>query len=260
MKQENISTEFESGEFLWRYLDIHKFIRFISSKSLTFSRLDLSKDSFEGYDIGGLKITRLFHGILSNPNNFQSENNDDHNLLTKQYQMISKATMKNYTHVRQTHFINCWFSGIRESMAMWDIYSNEDSVLVRARPKELIELVNNSVLKYSQLMEIISERVKYDYIMPMDSFRIKNIDYTPGLVKDIAYSHENEFRFIIKTEVCNENFKIIDIPLKQFNEIECFDVICHPKMSSWKIENIKELLRAFGINWKVWLSEVKLKK
>jgi hypothetical protein len=44
----NKTIEFDKEDFLWKYLDLHKFLSFVLNKKLFFNRLDNLVDPLEG--------------------------------------------------------------------------------------------------------------------------------------------------------------------------------------------------------------------
>jgi hypothetical protein len=51
---------FDEDEYLWKYLDMHKFLSFILKKELFFTRLDKFEDPIEGVTLHSLASKRFF--------------------------------------------------------------------------------------------------------------------------------------------------------------------------------------------------------
>lgn len=72
---------------------------------------------------------------------------------------------------------------------------------------------------------------------PQNLKKIKRI----ALRKDDSYSHEKEIRFVIKTKKADVHeilSELLDLSKLDFN------IITHPKMPEWKINNIAELMKS----------------
>lgn len=255
----NFENNFNKGEFLWKYMDIHKFIYFISKQKLFFTRLDKFNDPLEGSDITGLSLLELFGGILNNPRNFK-DNNKGKKEFEEYHKHTSEQVIKSRNQIQKSTFGNCWFIGKRESVAMWQIYSSNDSIAIKAEPSRLIESIEKGSHKLSFDHKIIGKSMKYDFIMPVNEFEIKNKNHDVGFVKDIAYEHENEYRFMIKEILTENKMDSIELPLTDFYQKDSFLVICHPQMENWKVQNLKLLMTKFAIENQVLESEIKLNK
>ncbi|WP_157603680.1 hypothetical protein [Polaribacter atrinae] len=59
--------EINENAYLWRYMDIHKFLSFIFNKSLYFTRLDNFEDSKEGITIEHLFYKNLKKKMDNHP-------------------------------------------------------------------------------------------------------------------------------------------------------------------------------------------------
>jgi hypothetical protein len=79
-----------------------------------------------------------------------------------------------------------------------------------------------------------------------------------ALRKDKSFSHEKEFRFVIRTNTHRTEYTGIDsepINLKSLG----WNIICHPRMTAWKKENIKGLLKAEGMHAALIPSQILLR-
>ncbi len=225
----------DGSKFLWKYFDLHKFISLLSKKKLFFTRLDNFDDPIEGIKT---KLLRKY-AKLGEP-------------IDPNSPKVADSQKKNY--------VNCWFTSERESMAMWNLYSNVDSVAIKVEfaslKKELEKSFHNFIETNSNLT-ICGEPVDYLELNPFNSsLDLQKFKYS-ALKKDVAYQYESEYRLLINTP-SSENPKLfyeIPLNLKELNLI----VLTHPKMEQWKIENIKELVKLTDENVQVEKSATMLR-
>lgn len=119
-------------------LRFHKFISFITDKELFFTRLDLFQDPFEGVTTRLIK-QRYLAKLIPQAENINPRLPEN---LRENLTLEKKLTEQNYDaesiKKQKTQFVNCWFRGERESMAMWNLYSNRDSIVLRIEGRTLI--------------------------------------------------------------------------------------------------------------------------
>lgn len=244
------------NEFLWRYIDIHKLLSILNSKSIRYSRMDQFEDVLEGVPYE----TLMRAGFLNNKEAFNLSEvilNSDSFMLNG----LNIATrIDRVIQIQKSHFVSCWFSQQRESMAMWNLYSNSDSVAIKI-PFSYLKKEYKPDLKNKENIEYYCGRVSYQDFRNTN----QNLDDSLtklgiiGLRKDLSFSHEKEVRFIVKKELnSKENTVGIEsIPLN-FNDID-LKIISHPKMSNWKKDNIKKLLKSKKLGNVFSESEIKLR-
>lgn len=244
-------------EYLWRYFDIHKLLNLIKQKSVRFTRMDQFEDALEGIPFETLarfaKIndepTLNLANIILEPNKYLLQGE------TKIFGRIDKILQ-----IQSTHYVSCWFYEQRESMAMWNLYSNPDGVALKISFGKL-----KKYLKPNPNETIIKDYFcgKVDY----QDFRNQNPYSNNGLSKlgkvslrkDVSFSHEKEIRFVIKTDVAKNNLKL-GIESQQINLKELdIKIVCHPKMPEWKKENIRQLLKGIKLLNSFSESEIKLR-
>jgi hypothetical protein len=153
--------------------------------------------------------------------------------------------------------------GKKESFAMWNIYSNPDSVAIRYKPQELLDLVipsarNHEDKKFTQL---IYGYVDYDDIWPFDHNRKDSpkVKYA-AFRKDSSYKHEQEFRFVITiTSVHKGKSEYFELLLGDIDN-NSFQILANPYMEGWKFKNISKFLKPYGLDHKLSQSALKVKK
>ncbi len=252
--------EFEEGEYLWKYFDLHKFLHFISEKKLYFTRLDKFDDPLEG-------LSNKILGELSVYEQFDIKE-EDLNPVIKERHLQSQKSRKTFVdngtkESQTTQFANCWFLGKKESFAMWQLYSNKDSVVVRYKPKDLLTIVKAFAKSYiHDSFKIFSfGKVVYENIWPFNLFKTQVSSATiSAFKKDSSYKHENEYRFVIITpkEKANE-FSQFELFLGDISKDDVL-VFANPHMEDWKFENIKRILEKFSPQIELKRSILRVKK
>lgn len=232
--------------FLWKYIDLHQLIFFLREGSLFFNRLDKYEDPFEGITTSILK-------------------NEVKRLKKKESVRKLKAWLKTEgtAEMQKNQFVNCWFNYDRESMAMWNLFSNPDSVAIKIKFSDLMQHLRYS---FDELMtdlkgdaEIIGDRIQYLKLNPFDMEQdLRRLAYS-ALRKDIAFEHEKEYRFLVKIgNKTKLRLSFLKLKLPEFSGMQ-FEIVTHPKMDDWKRKNIQPLLDIYRLPFKVRHSDIRLK-
>jgi hypothetical protein len=260
----DISNPKQKQKYLWRYLDLHKFINLLLDHSLLFSRLDKFDDPFEGV---ATKLLRKnaehkeeLGQIIATPLNLKSSKLKN-KLFVKA--VLDKTFADTVAANQKRQFVNCWFAGDRESMAMWNIYSNVDSVAIRVEFAEFKKIIEPAFKKFitenGNRLSILGDEIAYLNLNPFDTKLPKQKLKYSAFKKDTSFQYENEYRFLIvtidKLEKPETHYKI-PLDLTQLN----LTFIAHPNMEEWKFENIKKLLKQFLPTGKLERSSTLLKK
>ncbi len=257
----NKVIEFGSNDFLWKYLDLHKLFSFLLNKSLYFTRLDNFEDPLEGLTEKVLGEMAFNEGIPDDLNPTFTEEEKNSILTGKRNRDIF---IKNEIEKSQkTQFANCWFVGEKESFAMWNIYSNNDSIAIRYNPQELLNIVIPSAESYrhNHFKDFIYGFVDYDNIWPFNFFEEskKKIKYS-SFKKDLSYIHEREFRFVSVVSASQiDKYEKFELPLGDIVK-DNFKIYANPYMESWKFNNLSKILEKFSIQDKLIKSDLKVKK
>jgi hypothetical protein len=246
--------------FLWRYLDMHKFINLITHKEILFARMDQFEDPLEGVPL---------YALISFAEEQESRNTYDLRLgdvimdKNKKVSPELRRRINSINGIQNSTYVSCWFQSTRESMAMWNLYSNPDGIAIRINTHTLI----NEIREASEKMHTNGISAMYCGKVRYQDF--KRIDLEEGneemkvpkvaLRKDKSYEHENEFRFVIRTKSNLEVKPFIPVKLDKLYETR-ITIICHPLMDKWKKENIEYLLEAHGMNYFFKESEITLRR
>jgi len=251
--------DFLEGEFLWRFMDLHKFFSFVLEKKLFFARLDSFDDPLEG-------LTELLIGHIAASEyekdgmfDIPDESKEDYN---KKREARKKIIEEGTRQIQTTLFANCWFIGKKESFAMWNMYSDQNSVAIRYNPDQLLKLVIPLAESYTNedFKAFLYGKVEYYDVWPFSFTKKNDADnkYTP-YKKDKSYIHENEFRFTVAVphELAGK-YEYFKLPFGDIAEDD-FKIFANPKMEDWKFNNLKKLLEPYKLSDKLVKSVLKTK-
>ncbi len=250
--EEEEDKKLDDKDVLWKYLDFHKFIDLISNKTLHFTRLDQFDDPFEGA-CNELINERFCWKDTPEEHNMQHLGKDVARLLTNQSNSKMARYKKESEKSQKSQFVNCWNKLERESMAMWNLYSNSNSIAIKLDGRKFIDNLKMIIENKTELLPnhyFSVGSVFYGKINPPD---LINSTIFPNRLnafkKDVCFSHEEEYRLLI----CSPPSKKIDKNPK-FHKIKLYDsffddieIICHPKMEDWKFNNIECICKEFQI-------------
>jgi len=241
----NISDPESNSPFLWKYFDLHRFIYLITEQKLFFTRLDKFEDPYEGVATRLLRREAKYSKITLDKKDPKSLSKEEKQILNekKLHDYIKKEEIQK-TQNRQ--YVNCWFSSDRESMAMWNLYSNEDSVTIKVNFNHIRKALNRPfaefVIQNGKRLSILGSEVTYLKLNPFDESLPKQKLKYSAFKKD-----ENEYRFLIVTlENLDKIEPFYSVPI-EVSKLE-MTVISHPNMESWKFENLKKLLALTNTN------------
>jgi hypothetical protein len=251
----NKNYSFEHDQYLFKYIDLHKLIYFLNSANLFFSPLSYFDDPLEG----------ISEKVLFDKH--QAENNQDSNLNQERRNNKvlqddeKKEHYRNYLQrVQRRLFASCWFLGIRESLAMWESYSNNDSVALRFNPSVLC---TRMIERFEQIDEkdfttMAHGKVEYFKLSPFDpnDVGLKKAGHRfSGFIKDLSYKHEEEFRFLLMQAGTDNQYQFYEFSPGSLDELD-FNIIAHPYMEDWKFKNIFNILKMKRIEGKLVKSEI----
>lgn len=242
----------KNSDYLWKYLTLSKFVNLALSNSLVFSRLDKFEDPNEG--ITQQMLWELIEGKPSDQD------------------LLNGNQMRN--------FANCWCTGNRESVAMWNLYA-KDGVAIRMKKMELVKLLEEGRYRLENerhLVKMIVGMIEYKDFTDPHSLTGKGFKQKYStLRKDVSFAHEKELRIILKYKDLsfpinsatpadltspknNASFFYPSIKMT-FNNPSDFraNVILNPKMSDWERENINKIITMSNLSLTSEFSELKLK-
>ena len=245
--QVKISNPKSNAPFLWKYVDLHRFIYLLAEKKLFFTRLDKFDDPYEGIKTEYLRRDAKFAKIEKggHPREMGAKNKSQLRNFKKLHEYVKAQETRDS---QKCQFVNCWFACDRESMAMWNIYSNRDSVAIRIDfelAKNVLTASFNKFHSGNHRMSIIGDEITYLRLNPFDEkLPLQNLEYS-ALKKDYAYQYEKEYRFLIILAENEDDISFLETPV-ELNELK-ITVISHPNMEDWKFKNLEKLIALYGL-------------
>jgi hypothetical protein len=252
MDIKQVGKSLTDNSALWGYFDFHKFLSFAIEGSVFFSRMDKMEDVNEGISLNQL--------LLKYGEELERQ-------IVKQNRQNSEKKEMPLEKRQKTYFISCWLEHHRESVAMWNTYSNNDGIAIKVISNELINAVkvNNDHTNDNEKMKTLyhGKIVYKDFLNSNDRLHLKDEVKIIGFQKDLSFEHEKEYRFLIKQDFhtyVEEEIQFVKLKLENFKELK-FDLIFNPKMEEWKERNIKSILKSLKVsNIEPKNSELQLKE
>lgn len=269
----------EEDAYLWRYIDLQKFLSFIFSKSLYLARFDKFEDNKEGITLKHLYFLKQKKEIENNPIFDKIKSYISLEVSGDKMNKIDEELKE----IQEFNFANCWVLGNfnSESVAMWNLYSQPNSLAIKIKYSDFKEnLIKYGVNYYDESTQIICSPITYiDFQNPSHS-TIKNIINNSVFIKDKSFEHEKEFRIVAREKVKEKpevhykkniykgnierihnemwNYVGIELILNEFENYN-FEIVHHPKSQNWAKKNIEEILKLTGINFNVNESNLELR-
>jgi hypothetical protein len=241
-------------------MDLHRLIYFLNAENIFFSALNSFFDPLEGITEKHLQDKEYLQ-VLDN----KSQDEEGLPLKTKEKlheekQEIKERFKSRLEEIQKSYFASCWYLDVRESLAMWDSYSNKDSVALKFDPQDLCNWV---IAACEQVQDedfdiMVHGKVEYFKISPFDpnDSGLKNCHHRfKGFLKDLSYKHEEEFRFLVIQNNNDKTYNFFELALKNLQSLD-FKIVTHPQMESWKYNNIFNILKAKGFEHKLVKSEI----
>lgn len=220
-----------TGAFLWRYVDLSKFIAMISKKEIWFSRLDLLGDPFEGALLDSDKeafwpLADAFHVL----DDFKGNKEDIHD------ELLNDQSKRNEPERRKI-FVSCWHENEHESAAMWKLYLKSDEGVAIRTTRTALEMC---VAQSGMTVEVCN--VKY--------VNFSTYHRQPGdqriLLKRKSFEHEREVRAIVVNEPACDSFGLplpINCPLAEVIHGVCVA----PGSPDFLLKAVQELCDKFDL-------------
>jgi hypothetical protein len=132
-------NEISDDDYLWKYLDLHKFLSLIISKSFHLTRLDKFEDKREGIS----PIHLLFQS--------HKKELDSHPMfdIMRTYMTVDtlggemNKIQDELKKIQQSNYASCWVIGNKqtESVAMWNLYSDPKSLAIRIKYSDFKKII-----------------------------------------------------------------------------------------------------------------------
>lgn len=225
IQNSNLNLTENDDLFVWKYLDLSKFLDMLLVKKLFMSRSDKFEDQYEG--------------TFSEPT-FEE---------IKKIAENNPKFLDNYKSHREKVVISSWHANEYESFAMWQIFTkNNEGIAIQSTIGRLKKAVQLEKHFQQYIGEVNYIDYKKDFIPFDDTF-------FPFLFKRKSFQYEREVRII--SDVTSDNL-IIDNGLKidvDINEL-IEKIYIHPKSENWYKKLVIELVRKLGFNFKIEKSDL----
>lgn len=256
----NKEYKFNDDQFLWRYMDLHRLIYFLNSENIFFSPLNSFFDPLEGITEKHLHDKEYVDALDKKKDKDEGLPKKSKEELKEEKEELKERFKSGLEEIQKTYFASCWYLGVRESLAMWDTYSNKDSVAMKFKPAELCENIIDSCKKVeSEDFDLmVHGKVEYFKISPFDpnDEGLKNAGHRfKGFLKDLSYKHEEEFRFLAVQNNDNKTYSFFELSVQNLQSLD-FSIVTHPYMEPWKHNNIYNILKTKGLENKLVRSEI----
>ena len=222
---------------IWRYMNFVKFVSVLEDDSLYFSRLDLLGDPFEGSYARNTTLRKvnidMESGITTTEN------------LTLDELDGSEFWAKSHLVSIRSSFVNCWYSRMSDSAAMWALYASQtDGVAIRSTVGRL----KTSLSSYEKPL-YIGEVNYIDY-----DTHVGSLDDGLGqmLFKRTSFDHEHEVRVLIhdldhgpvgKTGIVPG----LSVPVNISELIS--EVVVAPQAVPWFHDLVAKMMKRYGIDF-----------
>lgn len=256
-----IGKSMADDDVLWRYVPLEGLINMLESQSLHFSPLEAyqNTDPFEGYvpkvamdamasissntqKLNLATIERLERHVGPNlaPEKI-SELREAASQFKKEMGNVVKKVVKCLT-------VNCWHRNQHESEAMWRLYSHS-GVAIRTT----VSKIRASLHANKQPHIVHMGAIKYlDFadstLSPPDC--VTDDGQLFGMIKRIAYSHENEVRMYITGNIDTKNYAAaspepISLDIDAMTLID--SLVISPFASTSMRKSIQAIAKKYGI-------------
>jgi hypothetical protein len=263
----NKEYRFSKEQLLWKYLDLHRLIYFLNTENLFFSPLSSFNDPMEG--VTEKELYSKLEWDKQNGQGSEARDNVKARRNASSNGEAKKASDPNdfrakLDQVQRTFFASCWYCGTRESLAMWDAYSNNDSVAIKFNPTDLCQrmISLSSEIDHDDFTMMVHGKVDYFKITPFEpgDKTLRNCGHRfKGFLKDVSYKHEEEFRFLVFQSGEKKKYDYFEFPFGPLDECS-FSIITHPSMEPWKYNNIYKILENKALEDRLARSDIPTRK
>lgn len=211
-------------------MDFTKYVSFLDSKSLFFSRSDLLSDPYEG--------ATSHANVQLRPEVYK--NSIPHEAIDK----FSKFA----EWMRQWTFVNCWHMNEHESAAMWKLYAQtNEAVAIQSTYHRFCECLPDNV--YVGAVKYIDYEKEW---LPEGNC------FWPFVHKRKSFEHESELRAIIQEPPYNGDTISVGLPNPESGRLVIVNpenlvmrVYISPSAPVWFTELIKRVTKQYGFGFEV---------
>ena len=222
------------------------------------ARMDTFEDNFEGIATGNIVSMHLLPLLDENFNWDPTQSTEAININKNTARQHLRKAKKQLLGVQFRNYVCCWYLADRESVAMWDLYSNEDGLAIQVDRKVIQDQVKKQIKTTNvphSTYRVLAGKVQYHDFRQVagdqESHKMKYLSYR----KDISFAHEREYRFVItvREPVSCDRFDYNLGDLQEMNP----RIIASPRMSGKNFLEIQGKLHEINPNFKVQESELR---
>ncbi|MGI5523050.1 hypothetical protein ACQEUX_19250 [Micromonospora sp. CA-259024] len=228
--------------FLWRYMDLPRFVDLLQSRELHLARADQMYDRWEGA-YGPTNVA------------MRPEIYSEHYAAMQQHFPYVAA------YARTHAFLNCWYAADCESASMWSIYDRENrGVAVRTTKERLLKSLTGPNSIHGATVQYVDYSAHW---IPEGNV------FHPFLFKRRSFEHEREYRLLTmwspKAIRVDENQTVVeaepDTPPTGLREaVELAELVeavfISPEAPGWFHQVVQRLVGDYGQSWTVLHSDL----
>lgn len=227
----------EQNAWIWRYVDLPKFISMLQHQSLFLSRADKFGDKFEGS-----LPTPYATALEEKWQRLNSPNDESVNILNH-FREQRRLRRKNV-------FVNCWYVNQHESAAMWNLYGSKGSGIAVRSTRERLD---NSLATFPDELRI--GMVQYvDFEMHRNSGSVFVHELEPFFLKRKSFEHENELRIVLSfpNDKVPDKYLEDGVPMRGIHIPSNMDILIekifvHPESSGLFADVVKDVAVKYGL-------------
>jgi hypothetical protein len=224
---------------IWRYMDVLKFASMLKEKGLLFNSAKVFNDPFEG------SIPRVWTKDQRRETQFLSKQKVSPKLGA------TKATRARLKKEREWVFVNCWHMSEDESLAMWDLYAEQNGSICIQSTYGLLRECLPSPTHIGAVIYVDHQKVE---------FRVGNM-LIPFMHKRQPFSHERELRAIwfdqqaALSKKKPPTFLLKNVDLQRL----IVQVVMRPETPYWVQNMVNDIAARYELNVKVKSSTLDLR-
>jgi len=227
----------EPSSRVWRYMDLPKFLSFLSTRSLYFGRADLLEQ--EGYVPKGSAAS--FHEFVEKARQGGPE------AAAKDW---ASALKESYERNRWSVFVSCWFGKDRESKQMWKNYAGPFGVAIRSTYERL-----NAALPLAWRSQVVLlGQLSYGDYGSLDYAKDVSNHLNIFMSKPLEYEDEREVRAVITDWRLTKEQAAAGLTVSVLPHTLVEAVVTAPGSSQWFVDSVSAACRAFNLDVPVELS------
>lgn len=233
----------DKTQWLWRYMDLAKFVSLLSKKALFFPRAEQFDDKREG--------------LLLHPEDERIEKTLKRYKALKNGQKDAVITTLNDDQyfLRKFYLISCWNKSEHESVALWNLYTKDQSgISIRTDIPSLSEelkkhkhTIHENAVDYEPIMGTRDRLKAFFRKSPEYKFE-SEYRFIVDLGDDPFWAIKDEDKFSDAPEHIRESilYKGLYLPIDLTKVIK--EIRMHYRAPAWHIEDTRKLVEAFDID------------